>query len=217
MQFEESAVFSPEDNVQSGDVACVTISIVEDDILEPMVQFLVRFQINPRVTQPQDTPDFTRVFIVDTTSQGTVYTVQPVRVMLMDSDCLPIQQKLCTTRTETSIYTVVHSEFSIINTTLSFFYPDTYIHTYLCVDVVLDFQNTALSGAEGGTVSVCVTITSFPSGGVEIPVTLELGTTNGPKTCMSSLQYDIIVQILGLLLLLLSEHLSVCSGFLHVQ
>ena len=54
---------------------------------------------------------------------------------------------------------------------------DTYI------DVVLDFVSTSESGAEGGTVSVCVVITSFPSGGVEIPVTLQLGTIDGPKAC----------------------------------
>ena len=72
VQFDQSAVFSAEDNVQTGDVACVTLSIVEDDILEPTVQLLVLFQISPRVTEPQDSPDFTRVFIVDTTSQGMV-------------------------------------------------------------------------------------------------------------------------------------------------
>ena len=44
---------------------------------------------------------------------------------------------------------------------------------------------TSLSGNEGGIVEVCVEITSFPSGGVEIPVTLELGTADGPKACMS--------------------------------
>lgn len=72
MQFEQSAVFSAADNIQSGDVACVTLSIVRDDTLEPTVQALVLFQVSPRVTEPQDSPDFTRVFIVDTTSQGTV-------------------------------------------------------------------------------------------------------------------------------------------------
>ena len=72
IQFDQSAVFSASDNVQSGDVACVTLSIVDDDILEPSVAALVLFEINPRVTQPIDSPDVTRVFIVDTTSQGAV-------------------------------------------------------------------------------------------------------------------------------------------------
>lgn len=40
---------------------------------------------------------------------------------------------------------------------------------------------TSLSGAEGEAVEVCVNITSFPSGGVEIPVTLQLETIDGPK------------------------------------
>ena len=60
------------------------------------------------------------------------------------------------------------------------------------IDVVLDFESTSLDGAEGDTVSVCVLITSFPSGGVEIPVTLELGTNDGPKACTSCLYCDII-------------------------
>ena len=49
------------------------------------------------------------------------------------------------------------------------------------IDVVLDFFMTSLSGAEGEAVEVCVDITSFPSGGVEIPVTLQLETIDGPK------------------------------------
>lgn len=63
-------MFSASDNVQTGDVACVTLSVVEDDILEPMVEFLVLFQITPRVNVPQDSPDFTRVRVIDTTAQG---------------------------------------------------------------------------------------------------------------------------------------------------
>ena len=47
--------------------------------------------------------------------------------------------------------------------------------------MVLDFLNSSLSGAEGDTVEVCIVITEFPSGGVEIPVTLEIGVRNGPK------------------------------------
>ena len=46
-------------------------------------------------------------------------------------------------------------------------------------------MDTSLSGNEGENVEVCVNITSFPSGGVEIPVTLELGTTDGAKACKS--------------------------------
>ena len=42
-------------------------------------------------------------------------------------------------------------------------------------------MNSSLSGAEGDVVEVCVQITSFPSGGVEIPVTLQLGVQDGPK------------------------------------
>ena len=64
------AAFRASDNVQSGDVACVMLSIVDDDILEPMVQFLVLFQISPLVNEPQDAPDFTRVLVIDTTAQG---------------------------------------------------------------------------------------------------------------------------------------------------
>ncbi len=63
-------MFSASDNVQSGDVACVTLSIVADDILEPTVEFLVLFDINPLVNEPQDAPDFTRVTVIDTTAQG---------------------------------------------------------------------------------------------------------------------------------------------------
>jgi hypothetical protein len=69
-QFEFVAVFSASDNVQSGDVACVTLSIVADNILEPTVDFLVLFSISPLVNEPQDSPDFTRVRIIDTTAQG---------------------------------------------------------------------------------------------------------------------------------------------------
>ena len=63
-------MFSAADNVQSGDVACVTLSVVDDDILEPTVEFLVLFQITPLVNEPQDAPDFTRVRVIDTTAQG---------------------------------------------------------------------------------------------------------------------------------------------------
>lgn len=70
IQVDDMAVFRASDNVQSGDVACVTLSIVEDDILEPMVEFLVLFQISPLVNEPQDSPDFTRVLVIDTTAQG---------------------------------------------------------------------------------------------------------------------------------------------------
>ena len=83
LQFDQVAVFSAADNIQSGDVACVTLSVVEDDILEPTVQSLVLFQVTPLVSRPQDSPDFTRVFIVDTTSQGTV---QPS--LCSESKCL---------------------------------------------------------------------------------------------------------------------------------
>ena len=69
---DQTAVFSASDNVQSGDVACMTVSIVADDVLEPMVVFLVRTVVTPRVLRPADSPDFTRLFVVDTTSQGTV-------------------------------------------------------------------------------------------------------------------------------------------------
>ena len=64
------AVFSPSDNVQSGDVACVTISILEDNVLEPPAEVLILNEINPLVTEPTDNPLFTRVFIMDSTSQG---------------------------------------------------------------------------------------------------------------------------------------------------
>ena len=63
-------MFSASDNVQSGDVACVTLSVVDDDILEPMVEFLVAFEITPLVNEPEDSPDFTRVRVIDTTAQG---------------------------------------------------------------------------------------------------------------------------------------------------
>ena len=69
-QLEFMAVFSASDNVQSGDVACVTLSVVADDILEPPVDFLVLFEITPLVNEPQDSPDFTRIRIIDTTAQG---------------------------------------------------------------------------------------------------------------------------------------------------
>lgn len=72
MLFDQTAVFSASDNIQSGDVACLTLSIVADDTLEPTVQFLVRFQAEPLVTVPTNSPDFTRVFLTDTTSQGKV-------------------------------------------------------------------------------------------------------------------------------------------------
>ena len=81
VQFDQSAVFSAEDNVQTGDVACVTLNIVEDDILESTMLLLVLFRISPHVTEPQDSPDFTRVFIVDTTSQGMVSPVNALRSM----------------------------------------------------------------------------------------------------------------------------------------
>ena len=45
---------------------------------------------------------------------------------------------------------------------------------------------TSLSGPEGDLVEVCVVITDFPTGGVEIPVTLELGTKDGPKAGSSA-------------------------------
>ena len=69
-QLESMAVFSASDNVQTGDVACVTLSVVDDDILEPMVEFLVLFDITPLVNEPPDAPDFTRVRVIDTTAQG---------------------------------------------------------------------------------------------------------------------------------------------------
>lgn len=47
--------------------------------------------------------------------------------------------------------------------------------------MILDFVTTSLSGSEGDQVEVCVAITEFPTGGVEIPVTLELGTRDGDK------------------------------------
>lgn len=47
--------------------------------------------------------------------------------------------------------------------------------------MILDFAMTSLSGSEGELVEVCVVITAFPTGGVEIPVTLELGTRDGTK------------------------------------
>ena len=71
LQLQTSATFSADDNVQSGDVACVTLSIVEDDVLEPMGVFLTLFDVNPFVTVPSDSPDFTRVFVIDTTAQGS--------------------------------------------------------------------------------------------------------------------------------------------------
>ena len=74
-QLEFMAVFSASDNVQSGDVACVTLSVVADDILEPPVDFLVRFDITPLVNEPQDAPDFTRVRVIDTTAQGRTSSI----------------------------------------------------------------------------------------------------------------------------------------------
>ena len=59
------------------------------------------------------------------------------------------------------------------------------LHVCVLSDVVLDFLNSSLSGAEGDMLEVCVVITSFPSGGVEIPVTLEIGVSNGPKASES--------------------------------
>ena len=44
---------------------------------------------------------------------------------------------------------------------------------------------TSLSGAEGELVEVCVVITQFPTGGVEIPVTLELEARDGIKAGLS--------------------------------
>lgn len=64
------AVFSASDNVQSGDVACVTLSVVDDDILEPTVEFIVGVDVTPLVNEPQDAPDFTRIRVIDTTAQG---------------------------------------------------------------------------------------------------------------------------------------------------
>ena len=71
LQLQTSTTFSADDNVQSGDVACVTLSIVEDDVLEPIVVFLTLFETSPLVTVPLDSPDFTRVFVIDTTAQGS--------------------------------------------------------------------------------------------------------------------------------------------------
>ena len=56
---------------------------------------------------------------------------------------------------------------------------------YNLLDVILDFATTSLSGAEGELVEVCVVITDFPVGGVEIPVTLELETRDGTKAGLS--------------------------------
>ena len=70
VQLQQGAVFNASDNVQSGDVACVTLSVVDDDILEPPVEFLVLFEASPDVTVPVESPDFTRVFVMDTTAQG---------------------------------------------------------------------------------------------------------------------------------------------------
>lgn len=61
-----------------------------------------------------------------------------------------------------------------------------FLHNYYNADVVLDFEMTSLSGPEGDLVEVCVVITDFPTGGVEIPVTLELGTKDGPKAGSSA-------------------------------
>ena len=62
--------------MQSGDVACVTLSIVDDDTLEPPVEFLVLFEPNPDASTPADSPDFTRVFVLDTTAQGKSFKPQ---------------------------------------------------------------------------------------------------------------------------------------------
>ena len=61
----------------------------------------------------------------------------------------------------------------------------TIMSTSIQLDVVLEFMVTSLSGTEGGSVEVCVVITNFPTGGVEISVSLELGTTDGIKACTS--------------------------------
>ena len=59
--------------------------------------------------------------------------------------------------------------------------------------MILDFAMTSLSGSEGELVEVCVVVTSFPTGGVEIPVTLELGTRDGTKAgwSLNKLNIDI--------------------------
>ena len=74
MPLQTTAVFNASDNVQSGDVACITLSVVADDILEPLVEFLVLFEPNPDALIPVESPDFTRVLVVDTTAQGKSLT-----------------------------------------------------------------------------------------------------------------------------------------------
>ena len=69
MQFGQTATFSATDNVQTGDTACVVLSIVEDDILEPTVEFLVSLATTPIATILS--PLFAEVFVVDATSQGS--------------------------------------------------------------------------------------------------------------------------------------------------
>ena len=81
-------MFSASDNVQTGDVACVTLSVVEDDILEPMVEFLVLFDIDPLVNEPPDAPDFTRVRVIDTTAQGRDSIAQWFRKLNINAESL---------------------------------------------------------------------------------------------------------------------------------
>ena len=57
--------------------------------------------------------------------------------------------------------------------------------------MVLDFAEVSLSGPEGGSVEVCVVITESPSGGVEIPVTLQLGTKDGSKAGKAACKHNV--------------------------